>query len=257
LGIGDFNNDYNPLIQATDGETPTLDVVLQSYINAAIRECRVWLPVTVLAVIPGGTTQVTVQSQLLRTFPGLPAPVPLPPFQNVPVFYPRGTAYGIKLPVAVDDSGILLFCDRSLDIWKVQPAPLPVWPESNRAHDLSDGVFIPGAYPLLTPPAPQLAAAGPLDLAIYNGLAQLFMQPGGTFIQGNTALNSFQLLVTTVTTLNTALAALAVEFAAIASGPTPVPAVAFGAFAAPLAAATAALTTLTASFTALTGVPGA
>ena len=249
------DNDYSPTSTPTDGETPTLDVVLRAFIDAALRDARVWLPVEVVAVVPGTFNRVSVQPLLLRTFSTLPAPVLMPVLQDLPVIQPRGNSYGIKLPVAVGDTGIALFCDRSLDVWKVQGGQ--VNPGSVRTHDLSDGVFVPGLYPLNTPPATPTTVGGPLDLVLYNGLAQLLMQPGGTFMQGNGALETYALLVESMTTLNTAFAALATEFASIAStGATPTPGSLFGAFAAPLAAATAALSVLTTSFTALMGLPG-
>jgi hypothetical protein len=256
------DNDFNPATTSTSGETPTLNVVLQAYIDAAMRNCHVWMPATVLTVTPGGTTQVSVQPTLLRTFTTLPAPVPLPPLQNVPVVYPRGASYGVKLPVAIGDSGIVLFCDRSLDIWKAQatPVPAPVNPQSQRYHDLSDGVFIPGVYPLSTPTAPQLSAAGPLDLALYNGLAQFFMQPDGAFLQGNGVVYNGTLLVETLTALVSLSTTAAAEFTALAAastGPLAPLAAGFTALATAFTTAAGEFTTYEAGFTALAGEPGA
>lgn len=255
------DNDYTPAAQSTDGWTPTTDMVIQAFIDSALRQCRVWMPATVLTVTPGGTTQVSVQPQLLRTFTNSPTPVKLPPLQNVPVFYPRGANYGVKLPVAVGDSGIVLFCDQSLDIWKAQTEPGYVWPQSTRAHDLSDGCFIPGAYPLLSPPATQTAAAGPLDMVLYNGLAQLLLQPGGTFIQGNGPLNVFQLLAETLTELVATVTDIAGSFTALATagttdGTIPTTTAAFTVAAGALVPFITALTALEAGFTALAGEPG-
>lgn len=251
---------YNPITLDTDGQTPTLDVVIQAFIDAAMRECRVWLPVTVIAVIPAPTLQVSVQPTLLRTFPQLPIPVPIPPLQNLPVIYPRGNAYGVKLPVAIGDPGIALFCDRSLDIWKAQPVPIPVDPESQRVHDLSDGVFIPGLFPLLAPPAPAATTAGPLDLALYNGLAQLFLQPAGTFIQGNGVIDNFTALVALSTALSTMATAAAAGFTAQATASTgslsPLQP-GFTALAATFTAAAVSFSLAVTEFTALKGIPGA
>lgn len=275
------DDDYNPLKLSTDGETKTWPEIYKAYIDKAMRECRVWLPVTVLSVVkasPESVAHVAVQPTLLRVFSSsplpVPIPVPIPPLQNLPVLYPRGTAWGMRYPIVPGDSGIALFCDRSLDLWKAQPLPLPIDPQNLRTHDLSDGVFIPGLYPLLSPEAPQLETAGALDFAVYNGLAQLFLQPAGGFIQGNGVVETYTLQVALLTAIITAATAAATAYtaqaaafavqAAASTGPLAGLAAGFTTLAATataLAVSTTALVTaltpVQAGFTALKGVPGA
>lgn len=68
-----------------------------------------------------------------------------PYIYNVPVVWPSGGRFRISFPVAVGDTGLLVYCDQSLDIWKsgggiVDPADF-------RLNDINDAVFIPGLNP--------------------------------------------------------------------------------------------------------------
>jgi hypothetical protein len=78
--------------------------------------------------------------------------VKIPAIQNAMVCMPMGASYSIKLPVKIGDLGIALFCERSLDNYThvsatAQGNELFVDPADVRHHDMSDAIFIPGAYP--------------------------------------------------------------------------------------------------------------
>jgi hypothetical protein len=124
-----------------------------------MKDLHVWLPASVVKV--RGNQQVDIQP-LLQRFYKDGALVTLPVVQNVPVQMPRGTNYGIKYPISEGDTGIALFCERSLDAWLV--AGGLVDPADSRTHDLSDAVFIPGLYPLNAQ-----ATGAATDLVIKNG----------------------------------------------------------------------------------------
>jgi hypothetical protein len=65
-----------------------------------------------------------------------------PVIPNVPVQFPQGGGYRITFPLAVGDTGLLLFSDVSLDVWLSQGGEVD--PLDDRRFDLSDGVFLPG-----------------------------------------------------------------------------------------------------------------
>jgi len=52
-------------------------------------------------------------------------------------------------PVAVGDTGLLVFCDGSLDVWLSKGGLVD--PLDDRHHALSDAVFIPGLRPFSNP----------------------------------------------------------------------------------------------------------
>lgn len=68
-----------------------------------------------------------------------------PTIGNVPVVWPTGGRFRISFPILPGDTGLLIYCDQSLDVWKsgggiVDPADF-------RLNDINDAVFIPGLHP--------------------------------------------------------------------------------------------------------------
>lgn len=213
MAIGD---DYLPINISEGEETPPWEQIIQNAIDASLMDLHTWLPCIVVLV--RSSNVVDVQPLLLRTFDVLPAPVPLPVIQNVPVVMPRGTAYGIALPVQLGDTGIALFCERSLDIWSVTGGIVD--PLDSRTHDLSDAVFVPGLYPF-SQPVPPPAGANPLNLTLYNGIAELSLSPIGGFKITNGVVDALQLLSTTLTNLVTLCQQLALATTNTMLGPQP------------------------------------
>ena len=66
----------------------------------------------------------------------------LPVIPSVPVKFPGAGGYRITFPVAVDDVGLVVFCEASLDKWLVSGGTVD--PSDERRHDLTDAVFLPG-----------------------------------------------------------------------------------------------------------------
>jgi hypothetical protein len=176
---------YDPNSQDYTPETLPLDQVIKNAIEAAFVEKHVWMPAQVVNVI--GNQKVDIQILLKsRYYDG--TVVTLPPIQSVMVAMPMGADYSIKLPVAVGDTGIALFCDRSLDVWSVQGGLVD--PQDARNHDISDAIFIPGLYPFN-----QQTQDNTTDLVVTNGNAQLKVQKAGTFIAKNNQNELMDLLV--------------------------------------------------------------
>ncbi len=71
----------------------------------------------------------------------------VPPITNVPVLQMACNSgkTGIGYPIKKGDTGLLIFSERSLDIWKIQGGLTD--PQNARKHNYSDGVFILGLYP--------------------------------------------------------------------------------------------------------------
>lgn len=169
-------NPYDPNTQDQTPETPPLDEVLRRAISVAIMKLRVHLPGQIVKI--RGPQQVDVQP-LLQTRYTNGQVVNLPVIQNVMVQMPFGKNYSIKLPIAVGDTGSLLFCDRSLDVWS-QGTGAIVDPQDSRNHALQDAVFIPGLVPF-----PNQLTDDSTDLIITAGKAVQKFQQGGTFVLSN------------------------------------------------------------------------
>lgn len=167
---------YDPQSQDFTPETQPMDSVIKSAIEAAFLRKHVWMPARVAVV--RGNQRVDLQVLLKgRYVDG--QEIVHPPIQNAMVSMPMGADYSIKLPVAVGDIGIALFCDRSLDVWSASNGEI-VDPADTRNHDFSDPVFIPGLYPFA-----QQTTDNTTDLVITNGIAKLKVQKAGTFIAEN------------------------------------------------------------------------
>jgi hypothetical protein len=179
---GVFDDPYDPNSQSYQPETDTLDQVIRKAVNAAALELHTWLPAVVTQVL--GNQRVNIQPLLQRRYVTPSSPtgqstsgtlVKLPAIQNVMVGMPMGAGYSIKLPVKVGDTGIALFCERSLDNWSNGSGSFTD-PADVRHHDLSDAIFIPGIVPFANQTMDDTD-----DLVVTNGEAQLRVQEAGTF----------------------------------------------------------------------------
>lgn len=70
---------------------------------------------------------------------------PMPILENVPVIFPRAGGASLTFPVTQGDTCLLLFIERSTDLWLTQGGQ--VSPDDPRKFDLSDGVAIMGLFP--------------------------------------------------------------------------------------------------------------
>ncbi len=66
----------------------------------------------------------------------------LPVIPSVPVCFPGSGGWRVTFPVSKGDTGLLVFCSRSIDRWLSEGGSVD--PQDDRTHDLSDAVFIPG-----------------------------------------------------------------------------------------------------------------
>jgi len=99
----------------------------------------------------------------------------LPVIQNVPICYPQGGGAIISFPLAVNDPVLLVFAERSLDIWWTKGGTVD--PLDARKHNLSDAIAIPGCAP--RPRASARVSTQYLRMEMSN--ASIELQPSGKF----------------------------------------------------------------------------
>jgi hypothetical protein len=75
----------------------------------------------------------------------------LPVLYDVPVEFPRGGGYVVMFPLVVGDTGMIDFCDFSIDLWRSSGQPGA--PNDLRTHALGNAVFRPGLSPSTHPVA--------------------------------------------------------------------------------------------------------
>jgi hypothetical protein len=92
---------------------------------------------------------------------------PLPVIAGVPVMFPSAAAGGLTFPIAVGDTGLLVFTKHALEVWLSRGGD--VAPGDPREFDLSDAVFLPGLRPFTAENPAESAAA----LTLKNGRAKL------------------------------------------------------------------------------------
>ena len=102
---------------------------------------------------------------------------PLPVIPSVPVCFPGSGAFRVTFPVSKGDTGLLVFCARSIDRWLSEGGSVD--PQDDRTHDLSDAVFIPGLTDFGHPIDPFKS-----DRMTFGkvGGTQIHLKPSGTQI---------------------------------------------------------------------------
>ena len=75
--------------------------------------------------------------------------IPVPIINNVPVCFPQNSTFSMTFPVKEGDYCLLVFAQRSLDLWKTDGGV--VTPDDFRKYDLSDAVALLGVQPFNVP----------------------------------------------------------------------------------------------------------
>lgn len=114
-----------------------------------------------------------------------------PVITDVPIQYPRGGGYAITFPLKKGDPVLLVFSQRSLDVWMASDGATPVDPEDVRKFDITDAFCIPG---LSTGAAP-IATASEEDLviALEDGSSEIRLKADGTIGMGPEAAEALAL----------------------------------------------------------------
>lgn len=127
-------------------ETPTLKQTINETIGDIVVNMHTALPAKITKVSAG---KVNLQPLLKRKLV-TGALIDLPVITNVPVMFQRSGRFVFSFPLAVGDTGLVVFAERSMDNWLVQGGTAD--PADPRKFDLSDGIFFPGLYPFNNPP---------------------------------------------------------------------------------------------------------
>ena len=149
------------------------------------------LPATVQSYSAAAMTveaQPTIQFQSLGPT-GVWTTQNMPLCVDCPVVFPFAGGFGLTLPIASGDEGLLVFASRCIDSWWQQGG---VRGQAElRMHDLSDGFFIPGCFsqPRVLPNVSTTTAqlrnqAGDTYVEIAGGQVVNVVAPGGIHLNG-------------------------------------------------------------------------
>ncbi len=200
---------------------PRLSDVIRIRINKALQDMHVALPGRV-ENYDATTQKASIQPVIKGLFEdeeGVRQVERLPVIPNVPVQWPQGGGYFISFPLAIGDTGLLLFSEASLDVWLNEGGEVD--PLDDRRNHLSDAIFIPGVRSFKTPLS---EASG--DHAVIGKEGGLQLHINGTTINigsNEGAQLEFAALGETIANYLTALAAWATAIDTWASSPTLTP----------------------------------
>lgn len=131
--------------------TPSLAEVISAAQDARLQNVHVALPARVES-FDASKQLADVQPLLLVPLineDGSETTVRLPVIPNVPVIFPRGSGFHLVFPLAVGDNVMVIFSERSLDLWKAKGGE--VNPVDQTYHGLAGAVCYPGCYPATNP----------------------------------------------------------------------------------------------------------
>ena len=145
--------------------TPTFEQVIKNAIESKLIELHTALPGEILQYDVAkqvASIQLTIQR---KTKDGVLIDIPV--LNNVPIIHPRSGSSIIHLPLKTGDHVLVIFVERSIDIWKTQGGKTN--PQDPRKHHYSDAVAIPGLYPTNSP----IAVTNSDAVTVLNGKARL------------------------------------------------------------------------------------
>jgi hypothetical protein len=129
-----------------ESRTPELGELFDKLGVSVMRKLRV--------ALPGRIESYDAAKQLVRVKPllkeisdseeGDQSIDSLPVLNNVPVVFPGGGGFRVTFPIKVGDVVLLVFNDRSLDVWKSKGGEVD--PLLFNRHHLADAVAIPGLH---------------------------------------------------------------------------------------------------------------
>lgn len=120
--------------------TPT-DIIRET-IWSVLNNVHTAMPGIVKAYDPA-TNKATIQPALNKNYQS--GPIEMPLMENVPIMFQAGSNFAINFPINEGDYVLLVFCERSIDLWKSVGGQ--VTPTDPRKFNLSDAIAIPGLMP--------------------------------------------------------------------------------------------------------------
>lgn len=124
-------------------QTPSLSAVLQAAGERMLNEVHTCMLGEIVSY-DSAEGSASVQPLIKRIFTqdGERIVETLPVIQRVPVKFLGSGGIRVKFPISVGDVVLLLFCENSIDRWKVRGGQLD--PGDERKFSMSDAVAIPG-----------------------------------------------------------------------------------------------------------------
>jgi hypothetical protein len=141
--------------------SPSLEEVVRAAMEFRLSEVHVALPGQVIKYT-AATQTADIKPLIKRTVildDGSEELEAIPVITSVPVMFPRAGGFFISLPIVPGDNVLLVFNERSIDLYSASTGKIDVDPVDLRKHDLSDAVCFPGFFPL-TKPITDLIASG-------------------------------------------------------------------------------------------------
>ncbi|OAJ35358.1 Gp138 family membrane-puncturing spike protein [Piscirickettsia salmonis] len=100
----------------------------------------------------------------------------MPVITDIPVMFPSAGGGLLSFPAKQGDTGLLFFCERSIDQWMTgnndEAEPL-----GNHKHNYTDAVFIPGLYPYS-----KTLNADPINTELKFSGNQIILKPDGSIV---------------------------------------------------------------------------
>ena len=124
-----------------DRPTTSLEKVIQTAIDSALKEVHTCLPAVVTRVDPTNQlidAQITIKRKLAGEL------VDLPLLVNVPIRFFKSATFSITFPIEVGDNVMIIFAERSIDTWLIEGGTQN--PFDVRKHSLSDAFALPMMY---------------------------------------------------------------------------------------------------------------
>lgn len=125
------------------GANRLLSEVVRAGVEAGVADLHVALPGRIERFDPA-TMLADVKPMIAdaRTIDDKRTPLPFPVIPNVPVQFPGGGGFRITFPVQPGDACVLIFSDRSLDLWVAKGGEVD--PVDDRRHALTDAIALLG-----------------------------------------------------------------------------------------------------------------
>ena len=113
----------------------------------------------------------------------------MPQIFDIPVLELGGKGLSVKIPLQAGDTGIVIFCDRDITLFKQEKKNTQ--PNTLRKHDLSDGIFIPMRF----------GNSGSSNIMIQSedGATQFEVTSSGINVKGNITVDG-EIIATDVKT---------------------------------------------------------
>ena len=154
-------------------QTDKLDVLLNSLKKNIFFKLNVCLPANVIKYnSSNNTVDIQPSIQVVLTDNKF---MDMPQIFDVPVLELGGKGLSVKIPLQTGDTGIVIFCDRDISLFKQEKKNTQ--PNTLRKHDLADGIFIPMKF----------GNSGSSNISIQNtdGSVKFEITSSGINVKGN------------------------------------------------------------------------